>query len=322
MNLQIGCISKKNLKRDATTLAVLDKDSTVNESLVQVLLLEPSIGNIISTSRLFEDTDLVLSLTTQVARDKLSSSLETLAALGVVHLDSAVSVSYALCLLKQTEDLLLLVIEGDGKVLPFALEHGGLPEKLVLLIKELPGIGLELLADEGTGLELELVSREIGLFMPDVLYLLVQATKYSSMATYQVLVAEIERPARILHDTKVKSLNTLRPRAALVGVLAELQTSTSETELLHEDALIADGDLERKTSLCSIEARAGLGLGQLEDLRPSDIVSLDEAWVVGVPASTVLLVEVGQRRIGGHAAVEDHGTGLGAGVETVAVGSG
>jgi hypothetical protein len=73
-------------------------------------------------------------------------------------LDGAASVSYALCSLKQIGDLLLLVIEGDGKVLPLALDHGGLPEKLVLLIKELPSIGLELLADEGAGLELELVS--------------------------------------------------------------------------------------------------------------------------------------------------------------------
>lgn len=158
--------------------------------------------------------------------------------------------------------------------------------------------------------------------MPDVLYLLARTSKYSSMVTHQVLVAEVERPARILHDTKVKSLDTLSTRAALVGILAELQTRTPEAELLHEDALIANGDLERKISLCSIEAGAGLGLGQLENLRPSDVVSLDEAWVVRVPASTILLVEVGQRRVGGNAAVEDHGTGLSAGVETVAVGSG
>lgn len=96
----IGWMSNQNLKRDTTTLAVLNKDSTINESFVQVLLLEASIGNIISASGLLEDTDLVLSLTTQVARDELSSRLKTLAALGVVHLDSAVSVSYALCSLK------------------------------------------------------------------------------------------------------------------------------------------------------------------------------------------------------------------------------
>lgn len=96
----IGWMSNQNLKRDTATLAVLNKDSTINKSLIQVLLLEASIGNIISASGLLEDTDLVLSLTTQVARDQLSSRLKTLAALGVVHLDGAVSVSYALCSLK------------------------------------------------------------------------------------------------------------------------------------------------------------------------------------------------------------------------------
>lgn len=114
---------------------------------------------------------MVLSLSAQVTSDRLGSDLERLRALGVVGLDGAVVVSYALSFVLLGNGLLLVEVESNGKVLPLALEHGSLPEQLHLLIKQLPGFGGVALTDDGTSLELELVSREICLLMPDVLLL-------------------------------------------------------------------------------------------------------------------------------------------------------
>jgi len=59
-------------------------------------------------------------------------------------------------------------------------------------------------------------------------------------------------------------------------------------------------------------------LRKLEDLGPRDVISLDEAWVVRVPTTTVLLVEIGQRCIGRNPTVEDNRAYiLGLGTRTV-----
>jgi hypothetical protein len=130
-------------------------------------------------------------------------------------------------------------------------------------------------------------------------------------------VAEVKRPALILHETEMKGLDTLRARATLVLVLAELQARAAEANLLHEDALIADGNLEWESLAGSVESRSS-GLRKLEDLRPRDVVSLDEAWVVRVPTTTVLLVEIGERCIGRNPTVEDdRAYVLGLGTRTV-----
>jgi hypothetical protein len=163
---------RKHLERDAVVLTVLKEDAAIDKSFVQVVLLESSIGNIIGTSRLLEHTDLVLSLSTQVASNRLGSDLERLGTLGIVGLDGAVTVSYALLSVVCDDNVLLAKVESNGKVLPLALDHRSLPEQLHLLVKQLPGLGGVVLANNGTSLELELVSRIIGLFVPDVLLLL------------------------------------------------------------------------------------------------------------------------------------------------------
>lgn len=73
-------------------------------------------------------------------------------------------------------DLLLLVVESDGKVLPHLLEHRSLPEKLEVLVEKLPSSSGAVLSDELTSLELELVAGEIGLLVPDILFLSVSTT--------------------------------------------------------------------------------------------------------------------------------------------------
>lgn len=166
----------RNLERHTSIRAVLKEDTTVNKSLVQVGLLESRVGNIIGTSWLLEDTNLELSLAGQVAGDGLSSDLERLASLGVVGLDGAMIVRYdryAMCFGKNS---LLLVVESDGKVLPHLLEHRSLPEKLEVLVEKLPGSSGAVLSDELTSLELELVAGEIGLLVPDILFLSVSTT--------------------------------------------------------------------------------------------------------------------------------------------------
>jgi hypothetical protein len=123
----------------------------------------------------------------------------------------------------------------------------------------------------------------------------------------------------------VQSLNTLRSGATLIAILVELQTSTSEAKLLHEDTLIADSDLKRDGTSLSIEARLSLGLGELKNLGPGDVVSLDEAGVVRIPAAAILLVKVGQRGIGGNSTIEDDGASLacsGENLRALAEGSG
>lgn len=123
-------------------------------------------------------------------------------------------------------------------------------------------------------------------------------------------MAKVERTLVILHDAEVQSLYTLGSRATLIAILVELQTSTSEAKLLHEDTLVADSDLKWDGTSLGIEARLGLGLGKLKNLGPGDVVSLDEAGVVGVPAAAIRRVEVGQRGIGRDSAVEDDGASL------------
>lgn len=138
-------------------------------------------------------------------------------------------------------------------------------------------------------------------------------------------MAKVERALIILQDAKVKSLHTLGSRAALVAILVELQTSASEAKLLHEDTLVADSDLKRDGTSLGIEARLGLGLGKLKNLGPGDVVSLDEAGVVGVPAAAIRRVEVGQRGIGRDSAIEDDGASLacsGENLRALAKGSG
>ncbi|KNA99881.1 hypothetical protein FOXG_18607 [Fusarium oxysporum f. sp. lycopersici 4287] len=138
-------------------------------------------------------------------------------------------------------------------------------------------------------------------------------------------MAKVERALVILHNAKVQSLDALRSRAALIAILVELQTSASEAKLLHEDTLVADSDLKRDSTSLNIEARLSLGLGKLKNLGPGDVVSLDEAGVVRVPAAAIRRVEVGQRCIGRDPAIEDDGASLacsGKNLRALAEGSG
>jgi hypothetical protein len=130
-------------------------------------------------------------------------------------------------------------------------------------------------------------------------------------------VAEVKRSVLVLDETEMKSLDTLRTRATLVLVLAELQTGTSEAYLLHEDTLVADGNLKREGLSSCIKTRWS-GLGKLDDLGPGDVVSLDVARVIGVPTATILLIKVGQSGICRDSAVKDNrACVLGFGARTV-----
>jgi hypothetical protein len=138
-------------------------------------------------------------------------------------------------------------------------------------------------------------------------------------------MAEVERPTLVLQNAEVKCLDAFRSRALLIVVLGKLQTGTSEAVLLHKDALIADGDLERNSARDSIKSRSRGILGKQKNLRPRDVVSLDITRVEGVPATAVLGIKVGQGGIGGDTSVKDNGArvaGLGVGVEAVTERSG
>lgn len=95
------------------------------------------------------------------------------------------------------------------------------------------------------------------------------------MPDVQVLVGQVERACGILLDGEVERLDTLAA-LAVCCIVGELQAGAAESVLLLENALIRDGDLDGCV-VSSIEARGGLG--ELQDLRPGEVVALD---VVGV----------------------------------------
>lgn len=69
------------------------------------------------------------------------------------------------------ELLLLGIVNGNGKVLPRRLVDRGRPDLSVLSVEDLPRVlGQIGLAQDRARLEVELVGRVIGCFVPDVLF--------------------------------------------------------------------------------------------------------------------------------------------------------
>jgi hypothetical protein len=133
---------------------------------------------------------------------------------------------------------LLVVVQGDGKVLPVLLVDRDRVEAVAVAVQDLEvalvGAGL---ANDSAGLELDLVRRVVGRLVPDVLRELVNAKLGYRDLTYQILVRQVERPRRILLYAEMESLHTNSARPIRRG-LQELQTRTPETVLLLEDALV------------------------------------------------------------------------------------
>ena len=71
---------------------------------------------------------------------------------------------------EEKTNILLVEIQRDGKVLPLLLLNRRLPDQLVLPAHDFERIlGDACLADDGAGLEVELVGWPVGGFVPDVL---------------------------------------------------------------------------------------------------------------------------------------------------------
>lgn len=254
---------------------------------------------------------MVLSLSRVVIADRGSDALERLVALGVVDLEGAgldVSNLGSSCVVIKGANTLSLEVQSDGKVLPLIFQDGSGPDLLVLAIQHLPRVpGETRLAKDRAGLKVELVGRIISGLVPHV----------------QVLVAQVERSLRIPLETKVDSFDARASGASAVGIPLELEASATEAALLLEDGLVADGHLERFVGLAIIEPGAVDG-GELDDLRPLDVVALDVVWVEDGGA---VAVKVGQLGGGLDPAVEDDGTldlpcGDGMAVRTARTGEG
>jgi len=257
------------LERNAAGAGVLKEETTVDLALVKVGLLETSVGDIVSTSGLLENAHLELAETSKVDGQRTSDLPELLLAGGV-----------------EDGGLVLGVVEGHSKVLPLGLVDLNVPEPLAGTVKnlELVLVGIAL-SNKRSSLELDLVVAEVSSLVPDV----------------EVLVGEVQRPGGVLLDTPVESLDTLAT-LAVRGILEELKTCAAESQLLLEDRLIGDGHLN-SLELVAIEAR-GL-VGELEDLRPGQVVALDE---VGVEERVGgLSVEGDGCHVGRDTAVEDDG---------------
>jgi len=257
------------LERNAAGAGVLKEETTVDLALVKVGLLETSVGNVVSTSGLLEDAHLELTETSKVDGQRSGDLPELLLAGGV-----------------EDGGLVLGVVEGHSKVLPLGLVDLNVPKPLAGTVEnlELILVGIAL-SNERSSLELDLVVAEVGSLVPDV----------------EVLVGEVQRPGGVLLDTPVEGLDTLAT-LAVRGILEELKTCAAESQLLLEDRLIGDGHLN-SLELVAIEAR-GL-VGELEDLRPGQVVALDE---VGVEERVGgLSVEGDGCHVGRDTAVEDDG---------------
>lgn len=213
--------------------------------------------------------------------------------------------------MRETRDSVLLgVINGNGKVLPRGLVDGGRPDLLVLAVEDLPRVlGQVGLAQDGARLEVELVGRVIRGFVPDVLHrpsLSVQGSHIrggKKVRTHQILVAQIQRSRRVKLDAKMQRLDTRRPGTSGIRIPLELQTSTAESLLGLEDALVAEGNLEGLVRLV-VEARVAHVGGELDDLAPFEVLALH---VVRIEDGGAVAVKV--RELGGglDAPVEDEG---------------
>ena len=274
------------LERNAAAAGVLKEETTVDLTLVKVGLLETSVGNVVSTSGLLEDAHLELAETSKVDGQRTSDLPELLLAGGVEDGCLAGGLLVYVFEIGVRGNVLLGVVEGHSKVLPLGLVDLNVPEPLAGAVKnlELVLVGIAL-SNKRSSLELDLVVAEVSSLVPDV----------------EVLVGEVQRPGGVLLDTPVEGLDTLAT-LAVRGILEELQTGAAESQLLLEDGLIGDGHLN-SLELVAIEAR-GL-VGELQDLRPGQVVTLDE---VGVEERVGgLSVEGDGCHVGRDTAVEDDG---------------
>ena len=223
--------------------------------------------------------------------------------------------------------ILFAKVELDGKVLPLGLVDRRRPDLLVLAVQHLEVVlGQALLAQDGAGFEIELVCRVVRGFVPHGLRDGVSPTPEACSArrsreryrerdrilsflrrergkTYQVLVAEIQRPRGILLDAEMKRLDPRGRGAAVVAVALELQAGAAEPALGLEDAAVAQRHLEGLVAV-AVEPRAAGVARELEDLAPLEALALD---VVGAERRAAARVEVGGRQGRLDAPVEDDG---------------
>ena len=113
-------------------------------------------------------------------------------------------------------------------------------------------------------------------------------------------MAEVQGPGRVLHDTPVQSLDALGT-LAIGSILEKLELRATEALLLLEDGFIREGDFD---GLELVTVEAGSALRELDDLRPRQVVSLDELGVENGVGR--LRVQVGSAQVERNAAIEDN----------------
>lgn len=184
-------------------------------------------------------------------------------------------------------DVLLSVIKLDSKVLPLLIINRDIPDLLARAIQDFEVVLLAArIVDQSAGLELDLVTRVVGRFVPDI----------------EILVRQVEWASGILLHTKVQRLDAFIGRV-LRRIGCELKSGAAEPVLLLEDRGIADGHFNRRV-VRAIET-GGLCSGELEDLRPGEVVALD---VVGIEEGVGSVEDGGGfGEVGGDAAFEDDG---------------
>lgn len=144
--------------------------------------------------------------------------------------------------------VLLIVVKLDSKVLPLLIINRDIPDLLARAIQDLEVVLLAArIVDQSADLELDLVTRVVGRFVPDI----------------EILVRQVEWAGGILLHTKVQRLDAFIGRV-LGRIGCELKSGAAEPVLLLEDRGIADGHFDRRV-VCAIET-GGLCSGELEDL--------------------------------------------------------
>lgn len=247
------------LNTDTSVRAVLKEDTTVHNTLVNARSLVALLGNInaAGTSRLLQNTNVVLAELSQIIGNEVRLTLELLVARGVQNFNTVGS-----------------EVEHDAEVVPNARGELGLPERSTysggVVADEVQALvffgGGAVAVEELAGADGELVGGVLGVLEPDE----------------RVLVGVVQWAGVISLDAEVQGLDAGDAAVDVHGL--GLQLSAAEASLAigrrgGEDGAVVDQDLDGLGGGVVEEGGLGRG-GEGESLCPGQVGADDIVLVV------------------------------------------
>ena len=148
-----------HLQRNTPIQRILQKNAPINLPLIQIPLLIPIIHHIARPSRFLQQTELILSAPCDIDRPIRDHGLELRGAEGVVDADLAISIISSRTSVGwgMWEDVLLVVIQLNRKVLPLRIVDSNAIQRIPITIQDLEVILVGIAPpDDAAGLELKL----------------------------------------------------------------------------------------------------------------------------------------------------------------------